>query len=91
MHVQEAAEVDVGHHTKLSEQAADAAYSPFERQLAQLEALSQVAPLCMAHFPNLYRCAIWPSVAVVVVFKYRHVGLGGGYAQDGDMSALMHS
>ena len=57
MVVQEAAEVDLEHHVKLSEQAADTAYTPFERQLAQLEALSQVAPLCTAQFAQLYRCA----------------------------------
>ncbi len=76
MDVQEAAEVDVGYHTKLSEQAADAAYSPFERQLAQLEALSQVPPLCVAHFANLYRCAFCPTLTLVVAYNYWHIGLG---------------
>lgn len=55
--VQAAAEVDLDHHVKLAEQAADAAYSPFERQLAQLEALSQVPPVCMSNFAQLYRSA----------------------------------
>ncbi|KAK9866258.1 hypothetical protein WJX84_000376 [Apatococcus fuscideae] len=49
-----AAEVDVEHHAKLAAQADDAAYSPFECQLAQLEALSQVPPLCVSQFPQLY-------------------------------------
>ena len=55
--MQEAAEVDLERHTKLAELGEDAAYSPFERQLAQLEALSQLPPLCISHYAKLYRYA----------------------------------
>ena len=58
--VQAAADVDVDHHSRPAAQTTDAAYTLFERQLAQLEALSQVPPLCIAQFPQLYRSRASP-------------------------------
>lgn len=53
--LQAAANVDVSSTIAALEQHQTAAYLPVERQLAKLEALSSMRPLCYAEHKELYR------------------------------------
>lgn len=53
--LQAAANVDVSSTIAALEQHQTAAYLPVERQLAKLEALSSMRPLCYAEHKKLYR------------------------------------
>ena len=86
--LQAVASVDVSSTTSALEQHQTAAYLPVERQLAKLEALSSMRPLCYAEHKEIYRSACQLAQAT---HDGKTTALCGALAfQDTPEQALMH-